>query len=158
MQLEVINGVREHFIVTYSGEYSTVGVPEECEGIVDAQMSQCRREWDCKCQDVANNTYYCVRKINTEDNSIICHFDDDDNFIEAYDLNLDPYQLNNLLYGDAENEIIHHEKILESLDKIKSVVKDLPIGDWYSNSNFLYKSMSQYLRNAWVNFIKYFII
>ena len=154
---EGVNDVRDSFIITYSGEYSTVGVPEECDGIVDVQMSQCRKEWDCKCQDVANNTYYCVRKINTQDNSIICHFDDDDNFIEAYDLNLDPYQLNNLVYGEVENEIIHHEKILESLHKIKSVIKDTPMDNGYSDSKFMNKSLLQYLKDAWVNFIKYFI-
>ena len=121
-------------------------------------MSQCRKEWDCKCQDVANNTYYCVRKINTQDNSIICHFDDNDNFFEAYDLNLDPYQLNNLLYGDTENEITHHENILDSLNKIKSVTKDTPMDTEYSDSKFMYKSLIQYLKHACVSFIKYFII
>ena len=119
-------------------------------------MSQCRKEWDCKCQDVANNTYYCLRKINNQDNSIICHFDDNDNFFEAYDLNVDPYQLNNLLYGDIENEIIQHEKILESLDTFKRVVKNSPKDTGYSDSKFMYKAMPQYLKHAWVIFIQYF--
>ena len=74
---------RESFLISYHGEYSTNGVPEECEGIVDDQMSQCLGEWDCKCQDVANNTYFCIRKITQSENSIYCRFEDNENFIEV---------------------------------------------------------------------------
>ena len=77
----------------------------DCEGLVDNQMSQCRLEWDCKCQDVANNTYLCVRQFTEEVNTIVCQFMDNEDFMEAYDLNKDPYQLNNEIVRGNSNDI-----------------------------------------------------
>ena len=90
-------------------------------------MSQCRKEWDCKCQDVANNTYSCLRKLDTKEDSIICFFDDDEYFVEAYDLSQDPYQLTNLISGEEDSNMFHHEKVIESLQKIKRVIENYPV-------------------------------
>ena len=88
-------------------------------------MSQCRAEWDCKCQDVANNTYYCIRKIAESENSIFCQFEDDEGFIEAYDLIEDPYQLNNIFLDANEDSIIQKEHIMESLENTKNFIQDI---------------------------------
>ncbi|GKY90756.1 hypothetical protein MPSEU_000048500 [Mayamaea pseudoterrestris] len=46
--------------------------------------------------DALNNTYHCVRTIrNDATNSMYCEFDDDENFVEYYDLATDPWQLDN---------------------------------------------------------------
>ena len=87
-------------------------------------MSQCRLEWDCKCQDVANNTYYCVRKLDQRDNSIFCQFDDEEQFVEAYDLNEDPYQLTNIYLRNSMANRNQQKEIIESLKKVKSFMKD----------------------------------
>ena len=85
-------------------------------------MSQCRLEWDCKCQDVANNTYYCVRKLDQRDNSIFCQFDDEEQFVEAYDLNEDPYQLTNIYLRNSKANRNQQKEIIESLKKVKSFI------------------------------------
>ena len=54
--------------------------------------------------DSFNNTYNCVRTYRgaTDEDSIYCRFDDDENFVEFYDLNKNPYQLNNE-YADLKD-------------------------------------------------------
>ena len=46
-------------------------------------------------QDVGNNTYTCLRTLNSDENSIYCYFIDSEDFVEVYDLSGDPYQLEN---------------------------------------------------------------
>ena len=132
-------------------------MPAACKGIVDVQMSQCRLEWDCKCQDVANNTYYCVRKLDQRDNSIFCQFDDEEQFVEAYDLNEDPYQLTNIYLRNSKANRNQQKEIIESLKKVKSFIKDSSqSGDENLFSKYLYEAMQQYLKDMWVNIIKHF--
>ena len=109
-------------------------------------MSQCRAEWDCKCQDVANNTYYCIRKIAESENSIFCQFEDDEGFIEAYDLIEDPYQLNNIFLDANEDSIIQKEHIMESLENTKNFIQDIQ-----DNSD---KVIDEFRNIAIVNYIK----
>ena len=146
---------RESFLVTYSGEYSTVGVPFECKGIVDVQMSQCRAEWDCKCQDVANNTYYCIRTIDDTENSIFCEFDDEEGFIEAYDLSEDPYQLNNIMIEPNADSKIRREYIIESLEDIRNVAQGVSEKLTYAKTGIGYTSMMQYMKQLVFNVIRY---
>ena len=152
---DVVSGVRETFVITYNGEYSTNGVPEECEGVVDAQMSQCTKEWECKCQDAANNTYFCVRKLNNHENTLYCQFDDEESFVEAYDLSTDPYQLLNLV---KMNDTTQSQKITSSLEKFRSIIEDSPLNTKHSDTMFIYESMVQYVKRAWILLIKYFNI
>ena len=152
---DAVSDTRETFIITYNGEYSTNGVPEECEGIVDVQMSQCLKEWDCKCQDVTNNTYFCVRKLNIHENSLYCQFDDAENFVEAYDLSTDPYQLVNLV---KKNDTTQREKIVSSLEKLRSMIEDSPVDANHSDTMFMYESMVNYVKRAWILLIQYFNI
>ena len=59
-------------------------------------MSHCKVEWDCKCEDTRNNTYQCKRYLDAEENKVLCRFEDEEEFVEYYDLNQDPYQLYNI--------------------------------------------------------------
>ena len=49
----------------------------------------------CFCPTSSNNSYWCVRTINAQENYIYCEFVT--SFCEFYDLNTDPYQLNNTI-------------------------------------------------------------
>ena len=151
----ILETTRESFLVTYSGEYSTVGVPLECKGIVDVQMSQCRAEWDCKCQDVANNTYYCVRTIDATENSIFCQFDDDEGFIEAYDLNEDPYQLNNIYLEPNADSKIRREYIIKSLEEIQNFAQGVSEKLTQAKTGLGYTSMIQFMKQLVFNVIHY---
>ena len=44
---------------------------------------------------MGNNTYTCLRTLNSDENSIYCYFIDSEDFVEVYDLSGDPYQLEN---------------------------------------------------------------
>ena len=150
--------VRDSFIVTYSGEYSTRGVPLECEGIVDSQMSQCRLEWDCKCQDVANNTYLCIRKINGQENSIVCQFDDEENFVEAYNLNEDPYQLNNVILEGGKHDKIQYNWIASSREEMETFIKGSTKDHQQFYDKYVYGVILHYMKDIWHTFITYFNI
>ncbi|KAG7372293.1 hypothetical protein IV203_018436 [Nitzschia inconspicua] len=71
--------------------------------------------------DTFNNTYHCVRTLmqdsitqsalpslfppsHLQENSIYCRFDDDESFVEYYDLNIDPWQLENAVYSLTPKE------------------------------------------------------
>ena len=54
----------------------------------------------CKCEDSFNNTYACVRTLTSTQNSLFCNFADDEESKEAYDLQVDPFQLHNQVYDE----------------------------------------------------------
>lgn len=81
------------------------------------------KEMACKCQDAANNTFSCIRRVSPDFNNIFCIFEDDQvfylhlyflnmlktfriknfyhlfqKFIESYDINVDEYQMTNIGY------------------------------------------------------------
>lgn len=81
----------------------------------------CVKAMACKCQDAANNTFSCIRRVSPSFNNIFCIFEDDQvpcllifesvfgkcttdfyyilqRFIEAYDMNVDEYQMANIGY------------------------------------------------------------
>ena len=73
----------------------------------------------CSCQDSANNTYACVRRVNggyssntdveekknmLANNFLYCQFNDDDSFEEYYDIDQDQWQLKNAINDLNSNE------------------------------------------------------
>ena len=115
-------------------------------------MSQCRAEWDCKCQDVSNNTYYCIRTIDDSENSIFCQFDDDEGFIEAYDLDEDPYQLKNVYLEADDDSKIRRDHIIQSLEDIKIIAQAntdslMSVEREFSDIS-IFKYMKQFLFNV----------
>lgn len=80
---------RRDLLITYNGE-----------GQKPCGMSECPFPWDdvLWMPDSFNNTYHCVRTIDTgtsTEDSIYCRFVDDEDFVEYYDLQSNPYQLEN---------------------------------------------------------------
>jgi N-acetylglucosamine-6-sulfatase len=76
---------RRDLLITYHGE-----------GNPNCGMSECPPTYDgiWWMPDSFNNTYNCVRTLGDED-TIYCRFEDDQNFVEFYNLTENPYQLTN---------------------------------------------------------------
>ncbi|KAH8245860.1 hypothetical protein KR038_005883, partial [Drosophila bunnanda] len=85
-------------LIEYWGEGNRNTYNPECPWSQQDELAQCTLEADCHCQDAWNNTYACIRTIRYRDHRIYCEFRDHENFLEAYDLQEDPYQLNNIAY------------------------------------------------------------
>ncbi|KAJ8939340.1 hypothetical protein NQ318_005701 [Aromia moschata] len=72
---------------------------------------ECTAEQWCKCQDSRNNTYTCVVDIAEEQTFKFCRFQD---FFEAYDLNEDPFELENIYSTMKAGTISDYEKMLDT--------------------------------------------
>ena len=81
-------------------------------------MSHCKVEWDCKCEDTRNNTYQCKRYLDAEENKVLCRFEDEEEFVEYYDLNKDPYQLYNIPQVELNPE--ENEWVELALEELKN--------------------------------------
>nr|XP_045608241.1 N-acetylglucosamine-6-sulfatase-like isoform X2 [Procambarus clarkii] len=73
----------------------TILVEHAGEGYAPSGMSGCNPDFAFKCEDSWNNTYSCLRQISDGENRLYCKWDDDEAFEEMYDLDKDPWQLNN---------------------------------------------------------------
>ncbi|CAG0882631.1 unnamed protein product [Darwinula stevensoni] len=110
---QIPHDFRDDFLIEYSGQGGEVG-SKTCPISQDPNVSQCLEKFYCKCQDARNNTYMCLRQLNSKLNTKFCIFLDDEvnlvsrphflNFIEHYDLSKDPYELHNLNEVLAESE------------------------------------------------------
>ncbi|XP_053505758.1 N-acetylglucosamine-6-sulfatase [Ictalurus furcatus] len=83
---------RTDFLVEYEGEGHNVSDPA-CPSLGPG-VSECFP--DCVCEDAYNNTYACVRTFSQTTNLQYCEFDDNEVFVEVYNLTADPFQLTNI--------------------------------------------------------------
>ncbi|KAK5876666.1 hypothetical protein CesoFtcFv8_025998 [Champsocephalus esox] len=83
---------RTDILVEYEGEGSNVSDPA-CP-LLGPGVSECFP--DCVCEDSYNNTYACVRTVAASSNLQYCEFDDNEVFVEVYNVTADPYQLTNI--------------------------------------------------------------
>lgn len=127
---------REDFLISYSGEGQ-----EPC-GFKPFNSKECPSEPEdmFRYADSFNNTYHCVRSIRakgfekgpfiwcSEGNckvppgvrgEIYCRFEDDESFVEYYDLENDPWQLNNTAKYLTDEQIVYFESRLEHLRSCK---------------------------------------
>ncbi|XP_023141843.1 glucosamine (N-acetyl)-6-sulfatase (Sanfilippo disease IIID), b [Amphiprion ocellaris] len=84
---------RPFFLVEYTGEGHPTTDPA-CPKLGPG-LSQCFP--DCVCEDAYNNTYACVRTLDSKNNLQYCEFADSESFVEVYNLTSDPHQLENIV-------------------------------------------------------------
>lgn len=86
-----------NILIEYYGEGDSETVDASCFNREDGeQLSNCVQSNWCKCEDARNNTYACVRTVSATTDFKFCQFYDTENFIEAYNLRSDPYELHNI--------------------------------------------------------------
>uniref|UniRef100_A0A8C2KE73 N-acetylglucosamine-6-sulfatase n=1 Tax=Cyprinus carpio TaxID=7962 RepID=A0A8C2KE73_CYPCA len=83
---------RSDVLVEYEGEGRNISDPA-CP-LLGPGVSECFP--DCVCEDSYNNTYACVRTVSQAANLQYCEFDDNEVFVEVYNLTADPFQLSNI--------------------------------------------------------------
>ncbi|XP_074125836.1 N-acetylglucosamine-6-sulfatase isoform X2 [Sminthopsis crassicaudata] len=83
---------RSDVLVEYQGEGYN-GSDPTCPAMGPG-VSQCFP--DCVCEDAYNNTYACVRTMSKSWNLQYCEFDDQEVFVEVYNLTADPHQIDNI--------------------------------------------------------------
>lgn len=84
---------RQDFLVEYTGEGSA---HDESQCHAPYGLASCDPQVACECEDAWNNTFLCTRHIATTVNSKFCIFQDEEGFVESYNLSNDPYELRNL--------------------------------------------------------------
>lgn len=96
---------RTDFLVEYEGEGGNV-TDKACP-LLGPGVSECFP--DCVCEDAYNNTYACVRVIAPSVNLQYCNFNDNDVFVEIYNVTADPFQLKNLrgTFDEASQAILN---------------------------------------------------
>ncbi|XP_055536141.1 N-acetylglucosamine-6-sulfatase-like isoform X2 [Wyeomyia smithii] len=85
-------------LIEYWGEGNSETYNPECPWQRKDNLYLCSSEIACHCQDAWNNTFNCVRHLGSDMNMVYCQFKDKENFVEAYDLTNDLYQVNNIAY------------------------------------------------------------
>ncbi|KAM0734278.1 N-acetylglucosamine-6-sulfatase [Formica fusca] len=85
-------------LIEYRGERSKKTPSSGCPSDSDPNITLCMKEMACKCQDAVNNTFSCIRRVSPYFNNIFCIFEDDQRFIESYDIYVDEYQMTNIGY------------------------------------------------------------
>ncbi|XP_008399108.1 N-acetylglucosamine-6-sulfatase isoform X1 [Poecilia reticulata] len=104
---------RTDILVEYEGEGRNVSDPA-CP-LLGPGVSECFP--DCVCEDSYNNTYACVRTVAPSANLQYCEFDDNEVFVEVYNMTADPYQLKNIA-KTIEQEVL--EKMNHRLMMLQS--------------------------------------
>lgn len=83
---------RQNCLIEHKGE-AHVEI-RQCPQYKNQGLATC--DSNCVCEDSWNNTYGCVRQLSPNENFKYCEFEDQDHFIEMYDLNKDPFELTNI--------------------------------------------------------------
>ncbi|XP_017752451.1 PREDICTED: N-acetylglucosamine-6-sulfatase-like [Eufriesea mexicana] len=102
-------------LIEYRGEKSKHLPSSGCPDDYDPNLTLCMKDMACKCQDAANNTFSCIRRISPEFNNIFCIFQDNKHYIEAYNITTDKYQMENIGYSMKRH---HRYKLKKSLKKM----------------------------------------
>nr|XP_033322667.1 N-acetylglucosamine-6-sulfatase-like [Megalopta genalis]XP_033322668.1 N-acetylglucosamine-6-sulfatase-like [Megalopta genalis] len=107
-------------LIEYRGEKSE-GVPSSgCPSDSDINLSYCMKDMACKCQDAANNTFSCIRRVSRKFNNIFCVFEDDQHYVEAYNITTDNYQMENIGYSMKRNHRYRFRKLLKRMSICKN--------------------------------------
>lgn len=101
---------RRSLLVQHFGEGNMETYNPKCPWRRSDRLSQCNIDAACHCEDVWNNTYSCVRHFGYRVDRLYCEFEDNEDFVEAYDLPDDPYQMHNIV-----REMLPIERALYSL-------------------------------------------
>ncbi|KAJ3618191.1 hypothetical protein MTP99_006213 [Tenebrio molitor] len=101
-----------NLLVEYWGEGDASTNDPACPWGTDDTISECVSGSWCKCQDSRNNTYSCLLAISNDDKFKFCEFEG--GFTEAYNLTVDPYELNNLKLDQNQTD-----KYLTILNEMK---------------------------------------
>ncbi|KAL0120010.1 hypothetical protein PUN28_007995 [Cardiocondyla obscurior] len=102
-------------LIEYRGERSHKLTSSGCPSDNDINVALCAKEMACKCEDAANNTFSCIRRVAPNFNNVFCVFEDDQKFIEAYDMNIDEYQLTNIGYSMEKSSRRRFRKLLKNM-------------------------------------------
>ncbi|XP_012138591.2 N-acetylglucosamine-6-sulfatase [Megachile rotundata] len=105
-------------LVEYRGEHAD-DPPTGCPTDNDPTLALCYKDLACKCQDTVNNTFTCIRRLSPEFNNIFCVFDDDKQFIEAYNITTDNYQMENIAYSMKRQHRHRFRKYLKQMSTCK---------------------------------------
>ncbi|CAL4103343.1 unnamed protein product, partial [Meganyctiphanes norvegica] len=104
------------FLVEHFGLGAGKGENPGCEN-VPAGLVGCKPSLDCKCKDSFNSTYACIRQISISTDNVFCNWYVGEEFQEYYDLQKDPFQLNNTvktLSTEAHHGLLHHLETLQN--------------------------------------------
>ncbi|XP_018568120.1 N-acetylglucosamine-6-sulfatase-like [Anoplophora glabripennis] len=103
----------------YWGEGESTTIDSSCPWKDDENLSFCIVDQWCKCQDSRNNTYTCVVTLSESDKFKYCSFRDNQHFREAYNLTLDPYELDNV-YAEMDKGVVgEYDGLLENFQNCR---------------------------------------
>lgn len=97
-KLSNMNIQERQILIEYWGEGNIDTYNPECPWQKQDKLYLCSTDTACHCQDSWNNTFSCVRHMGNDVDMIYCQFKDNENFVEAYDLTSDSYQMKNIAY------------------------------------------------------------
>lgn len=106
-------------LIEYWGEGNAETANPDCPYRKSQRLWGCDKEFSCKCQDSWNNTYACVRHMNEDLNFVFCTFTDREKFQEAYDLDTDFYQMNNIGFDILPSQQAIYQIMIENLKACK---------------------------------------
>ncbi|XP_057663660.1 N-acetylglucosamine-6-sulfatase-like isoform X2 [Diorhabda carinulata] len=105
-------------LIEYWGEGDTRRIDPKCAW-TDPNLTECIPDQWCKCQDSRNNTFTCMVELTESQNFKFCRFNDEENFLEAYNLTVDPFELKNVANELNSGRKQHYLSIMENLQKCR---------------------------------------